>query len=75
MICGAVVGSFVGDLCSQVSFLKWLGWSKSLGLSINEPLDLDLIVLRLRFGVSLNISICTIIFIFAALFLYRRLAR
>jgi len=75
MLCGAVAGSFVGELCSGIKWLKWLGWSKSLGLSVNEPLDLDLLVVRLRFGASFEISICTIIFIFAALILYRRLSR
>jgi len=74
MCCGAVVGSLVGELCRGVSFLSWLGLSREFGLSLAEPLYLDLLIFKLRFGFSFTLSISTIIFIFIGLFLYRKFA-
>lgn len=73
IVCGGAFGTLIGNLCKNVPYLSWLGYSKEIGLSINDPLYLNLLFFELKFGFSLNLSIATVIFIFVALLIYRKL--
>ncbi|MDL2273815.1 DUF4321 domain-containing protein [Oscillospiraceae bacterium OttesenSCG-928-G22] len=74
LIAGGALGTLVGELCLKVPFLSWLGYSMNFGLSLSEPLYLDLMFFQLRFGFAFHLSIATILFLFLTLVLYRRFA-
>ncbi|MCR4717580.1 MAG: DUF4321 domain-containing protein [Lachnospiraceae bacterium] len=71
MLAGVVLGSFIGILCAKVSFLSWLSFGQSFGLS--EPLVLDLGILCLTFGLTIDINLASILGIIIAILIYRLL--
>jgi len=73
ILTGAVVGGLIAELCSGIPFLSWLAYGADFGISIDDPLILDLAVLQLKFGAVIDINIATIIGIIAALFIYKKL--
>ena len=70
MLAGIVVGSFVGEITQSISFLRWLSYGISFGT--NGPLSLNIGVLALDFGLSINLTISTIVFIFISLIIARK---
>ena len=55
VLAGIVLGGFIGELTSNVSFLSWLNYGQSFGLS--DPLVLNLGILVLTFGLKIKITI------------------
>ena len=66
---GLVIGGLIGQLSAQVDWLSWLAFGKEFGLS--QPLVLDLNVLKITFGFTININMASIIGMAIALFIYR----
>lgn len=68
LVCaGIVAGSLVADLTVDISWLSWLSYALSFGL--NPPFTLDLGVITLTLGLSLNLSMGVIIFTVLAIFI------
>lgn len=65
ILAGIVIGGFIGSLFPST----WLNYGKSFGLS--SPLMLDLGILSITFGLSINITIASILGIAAAIIIYR----
>ena len=70
---GIVIGSLVSELTDSVSWLKWLSFGMSFG--ITTPFVLDLSVLKITLGASFWLNISTIIFTAIAMYLYYRTVR
>ena len=70
VLCGIVVGGLLGELASKVDFLSWLAYGEEFGLS--TPIELNLNVIRLTFGLMLKINIASIIGIVLAIFIYKK---
>lgn len=70
LLAGLVIGGLLGKLASEVSWLWWLSYGQSFGLS--NPIVLDLNVLKLTFGVVFDINIASIIGMILAVFIYRK---
>ncbi len=70
ILCGIVVGGLIGNLTAGVSGLSWLSYGESFGLK--EPLQLDLSVIQLTFGLMFKINISSIIGMVLAIFIYRK---
>ena len=71
VLAGIVLGGFIGELTSNVSFLSWLNYGQSFGLS--DPLVLNLGILVLTFGLKIKITIAGMIGILIAILIYRLL--
>ena len=71
ILCGIVVGGLLGEFASKVDFLWWLSYGDSFGLS--EPIELDLSVVKITFGLMLKINISSIIGMILAIFIYRKI--
>ncbi len=67
ILSGIVVGGLLGELASRVSWLWWLSYGQSFGLS--EPITLDLSVIQLTFGLTFKINISSIIGMILAVFI------
>ncbi|MCH5262611.1 MAG: DUF4321 domain-containing protein [Lachnospiraceae bacterium] len=65
ILAGIVVGGFIGSLFPST----WLNYGQSFGLT--SPLVLDLGVLCITFGLTINITIASIIGIAIAIVIYR----
>lgn len=58
---GIVIGSLVASLCSGNPYLSWLSYGLTFGTA--SPFNLDLGVLRLTLGASIDITVSTVIFV------------
>jgi len=71
LLSGLVLGGLLGELAGNVKSLWWLGYGQSFGLS--SPIELDLSVITITFGLMLKINIASIIGMAIAIFIYRRI--
>ena len=69
MLCGIVLGGFIGTLAAGIPFLSWLSYGQVFGLS--QPMVLDLGILVLTFGLTIKISIANILGMILAIIIYR----
>jgi hypothetical protein len=71
LLAGIVLGGFIGMLTEGVSALSWLNYGQSFGLT--SPVIFDIGVLVLTFGLTIHISIASIIGVLIAIVIYRLL--
>lgn len=69
ILSGIVIGGFIGQLTKGIPALSWLCYGQTFGLT--SPIVLDLGVLVLTFGLTVKITIASIIGIVIALIIYR----
>lgn len=70
VLSGLVIGGLLGDLAGQVDFLWWLGYGQDFGLS--APIELDLSILQISFGLMFKINIASIVGLIIAILVYRK---
>ncbi len=68
---GIILGGLLGELATNVSFLSWLGYGQTFGLT--QPLILDLGVINLTFAILFKLNVASILGIFLSIFAYRKL--
>ena len=71
LLSGIVIGGLLGELASKVSWLWWLSYGENFGIS--SPIELDLSVIRITFGLMFKINIASILGMAIAIFIYRKL--
>ena len=71
ILSGLVIGGLLGNLAGKVEFLSWMGYGESFGLI--APLELDLSIIRLTFGITFKINISSIIGLILAVFIYKKI--
>lgn len=69
LLCGVVLGGYIGNLAGHVSFLSWLAYGNTFGLT--SPIVLDLGILVLTFGLTIQINIASIIGLIIGIIVYR----
>ena len=69
ILTGIVLGGFIGMLAEGVPALNWLSYGQSFGL--DNPLILNLGLLVITFGLSIKITIASIIGVIIAILIYR----
>lgn len=69
LLAGIVLGSFLGSLAEGIPWLSWLNFGQSFGL--DTPFVLNLGVLVITFGMTIRITMASIIGVAAALVIYR----
>ena len=65
ILAGIVIGGFIGNLLP----VEWLNYGQSFGLS--SPIVLDLGILCVTFGLSIKITIASILGIIVSIIIYR----
>lgn len=71
LLSGLVIGGLLGELASKVAWLWWLSYGQSFGLA--TPIELDLNVITITFGLMFKINIASIIGMALAIFIYRKI--
>ena len=69
MLAGIVLGSFVATLTESMPGFSWLSFGQSFGL--DSPIVLNLGILIITFGLSIKITIGSIIGLLIAAIIYR----
>lgn len=74
LLCGVVIGGFLGYLTRDISWLSWLDYGMTFGIGTEGgSFVLNLGVLVITFGLSIKISIASIIGVVIAFLVYRKL--
>ena len=71
LLSGLVIGGLLGEIASKVDWLWWLSYGESFGIS--SPIELDLSVIAISFGLMFKINIASIIGMALAIFIYRKI--
>lgn len=69
LLSGIVLGSFIGNLTQNIAGLSWLSFGQSFGL--DSPLVINLGVIIFTFGLTIRITMASIIGVVLALLIYR----
>ena len=69
LLAGIVLVGFLGEATKSISLLSWLNFGQSFGL--DTPLVLNLGVLVITFGLTIRITMASIIGVAIALLIYR----
>lgn len=67
-----VLGGLITQLTAGISWLNWLTYEKSIGISSQGPLVIDLSVMRLTFGAEFKINVIQVILLIGAFFAFRK---
>ena len=70
LLSGLVIGGLLGEIASKVNWLWWLSYSQNFGLE--NPIVLDLSVVKITFALMFKISVSSIIGMAVAIFIYRK---
>ena len=69
LLAGIVLGGFMGQLANGISWLSWLNFGQSFGL--DSPLVINFGILVITLGLTIKITLASIIGIAIALIIYR----
>ena len=69
LLAGIVLGGFMGQLANGISWLSWLNFGQSVGL--DSPLVINFGILVITLGLTIKITMASIIGIAIALIIYR----
>lgn len=69
LLTGIVLGGFMGQMAEGVSWLSWLNFGQSFGL--DSPLVINFGILVITFGLTIKITMASILGVAVALIIYR----
>ena len=69
LLAGIVLGGIMGQLANGISWLSWLNFGQSFGL--DSPLVINFGILVITLGLTIKITMASIIGIAIALIIYR----
>ena len=69
LLAGIVLGGFMGQMAEGIPWLGWLNFGQSLGL--DSPLVVNFGILVITFGLTIKITMASIIGVAIALIIYR----
>ena len=69
LLAGIVLGGFMGQLANGISWLSWLNFGQPFGL--DSPLVINFGILVITLGLTIKITMASIIGIAIALIIYR----
>ena len=71
ILSGLVIGGLIGEFTKDVDFLWWLSYGQSFGLS--APIELDLNIVQIYFGLMFKINVASILGMIIAVFIYKKI--
>ncbi|MCQ5203093.1 DUF4321 domain-containing protein [Mordavella massiliensis] len=69
ILAGIVLGGFIGMLAGDTGGLSWLNYGQTFGLG--EPVVLNLGIVVITFGLTIKITVASIIGMVLAIIIYR----
>ena len=71
ILSGLVIGGLIGEFTKDVDFLWWLSYGQSFGLS--SPIELDLNIVQISFGLMFKINVASILGMIIAVFIDKKI--
>lgn len=75
LLAGIIVGTLVASFAQDVSFLRFLAFSQSVGIPLSKPFVLDLIVVQFSIAFEMTVNLAQIICITLSIFCYQSLSK
>lgn len=72
---GITLGALLTELFKTVPYLSWLNFGQQIGIGYPNPIVLDLSVIKLSFGFSIDINIIKMVCIILGLWLYKKFSK
>lgn len=69
LLSGIVLGGFIGNMAEGISGLSWLNFGQSFGT--DNPIVLNFGILVITFGLTIRITMASIIGVAASILIYR----
>ena len=69
LLSGIMLGGFIGNLTAGIPGRGWLNYGQSFGFA--SPIVLDLGILVITFGLTIKITIASIVGVLIAIIIYR----
>ena len=57
LVAALVVGALIAAATEQIPFLSWLAFGRSIGLPVENPMVLDLSVIKIAFGFEIGVTV------------------
>lgn len=70
LLSGLVIGGLLGEIALKVDWLEWLSYGQTFGLT--TPMDLNLNVITITFGLMFKINVASIVGMILAIIIYRK---
>ena len=61
LLAGVMFGSLLAAATRGIPWLSWLSYGQTEGISVNNPMILDLAVIQLAFGFELGVNIAHVL--------------
>ena len=74
LLAGVLLGTMLSSITEGISFLQWLSFGTTIGISTSNPLLLDLALIKVAFGFEIGVNVAQIFTITAALLVYKNVA-
>ena len=71
LLAGIIVGAMIASAAEGMPYLEWLAYGKTIGISAQNPIVLDLSMVKLAFGCEIGVNVAQIAAITGALLIYR----
>ena len=71
MLSGLTIGYFLGNLCENINYLKWLNYTGSFGL--DEPVKVNLGVIWFSLQIKFNFTLTSILGMLMGIFMYKKI--
>lgn len=69
MLAGVVLGGFIGSMTEDISWLSWLSYGQAFGM--DSPIIINFGILVITFGLTIKITMASVIGIIIALITWR----
>lgn len=71
MLSGLTIGNFIGELCSNFTYLKWMNYTQVFGFE--TPFQINLGAIMLAIQIQFNITISGILGMILGVFVYKKI--
>ena len=75
LLTGITLGALLSSIFGNIPFLSWLNFGQQIGIGVPNPLTLDLSVIKLSFGFSIDINVIKMICIIFCIWLYKNFSK
>ncbi len=75
LLAGVILGALLANVGQHVPFLSWLAYGKTVGISPDSPMVIDLSVVRVAFGFEMGINVAQIITIILSILGYKSISK
>lgn len=72
MVLAVVLGQAIGSATAGITYLSWLAIAAKFGI---PTVTINLAILQITFGMTVNINVAQAILLLAAIFIYTRIKR